>query len=153
MLNEQEVRNVMRDRLLSIAGLDGTSGGNVAFQNRPFTPPTPERGVFWVSESQEIVDETLNATELVEVNGFTIYRVYTSAGSSVEVSSSTSLAIVNAFRPGQTLRDVGGVPQDCGVVLWKSFRLSPFHDDDSDAWYIQPVQVNWRVHVSNPAVF
>lgn len=153
MLDEQEVRNVMRDRLLSVAGLDGSSGGNVAFQNRPFTPPTPERGVFWVSESQEVVDEALNATELVQADGFTIYRVYTAADSSVELSASTALAIIDAFRPGQTLRDVGGVPADCGVVLWKSFRLPPFQEDETKAWYIQPVQVNWRVHVPNPAVF
>ena len=153
MLDGQEVRGVMRDRLLSIAGLDASSGGNVAFQNRPFTPPTPARGVFWVSEVQEIVDESLNATELVQVDGFTVYRVYTAAGSSVELSASTSLAITNAFRPGQTLRDVGGVPSDCGVVLWKTFRHAAFQDDDTEAWYIQPVQVNWRVHVPNPAVF
>ena len=102
---------------------------------------------------QEVVDETLNATEQVQGDGFTIYRVYTASGSSVELSATTSLAIINAFRPGQTLRDVGGVPSDCGVVLWKSFRHAPFQEDENQAWYIQPVQVNWRVHVSNPAVF
>jgi hypothetical protein len=106
-----------------------------------------------VSESQEIVNESLNATELVQVDGFTIYRIFTAAGTSVELSSTMSFAVAEAFRPGQTLRDVGGVPSDCGVVLYNTFRHSPFREDDAGPWYIQPVQVNWRVHVSNPAVF
>ena len=153
MLDEQIVFSLMRDRLLSIAGLDGSSGGNIAFQTRPFSRPAPERGVFWVSEAQEIVDEDLNATETTQTVGFTIYSVYTAAGASVEIGNATTLAIADAFRPGQSLRTVGGVPQDCAVILWKTQRNSPFYDGDSDAWYIQPVQVNWRVHTPNPAVF
>lgn len=152
MLDEQEARNILRDRLLTIPGLDGDRGGNVAWQNRTFSPPPPNSAAVWVDESMEFVDELLNATELVEADGLVIYRVYTAAGTSIELSASMSLAIVNAFRPGQSLRTVGGVPQSCGVVLNHSFRHAPFTDDDG-AWYIQPVQVDWRVHVSNPSSF
>lgn len=152
MLDEQEVRNILRDRLLSVAGLDASSGGNVALQNRVFSPPAPNSAAVWVSESMEFLDEALDSTELVQANGMVIYRVHTAAGTSVELSASTSLAIINAFRPGQSLRTVGGIPQNCGVVLHHSFRHGAFTDEDK-AWYIQPVQVNWRVHVSNPASF
>lgn len=153
MLDEQTVFIVMRDRLLTVAGLDGSSGGNVAFQNRPFTRPDPERGVFWVEESHETVDESLAATETITATGLTMYNVYTAAGGSIELGNSTSLAIAEAFRPGQTLRIAGGVDTMCPVVLWKTQRQAPFYDGDSEAWYIQPVQVNWRVHAPNPAVF
>jgi hypothetical protein len=153
MLDEQTVRNILRDRLLTVPGLDGSKGGNVSFQNRQFSPPAPTREAMWVSESMEFVDENLNATELVQADGLAVYRVYTIVGSSTELSSATALAIIDAFRPGQSLRTVGGVPQDCGVVLNHSFRHSPFEDGGSLAWYVQPVQVDWRVHVSNPASF
>lgn len=152
MLDEQEVRDILRDRLLTVSGLDGSSGGNVSWQNRPFSTPAPDSAAMWVDESMEFIDELLNATELVEADGMVIYRVYVAAGTSIELSASTSLAIINAFRPGQSLRTVGGVPQNCGVVLNHSFRHAA-HTDESGAWYIQPVQVDWRVHVSNPASF
>lgn len=153
MLDEQEVRSILRDRLLTVSGLDGSNGGNVAWQNRTFTPPSPEGDVMWVRESMEFIDEALNATELVQVNGLVIYWVYTVAGTSIERSAAVARDIINAFRPGQSLRTVDGVPQTCGVVLHHSFRQPAFREGGDGPWYIQPVQVEWRVHVSNPASF
>lgn len=150
MLDEAKVSALMRDVLLDIPGI---SDSDVRFQNRPFETPAPERGVFWIDEQQVVVDETLAATEQVTAIGFTLYRVYVAMGTSIELLRSTTLAIADAFRPGQWLRDVNGVPTDCQIQLWKTQRQPAFGDSASEAWYIQPVQVNWRAHVPNPAQF
>lgn len=150
MLDESKVSALMRDVLLDIPGI---SASDVRFQNRPFATPTPERGVFWVDEQQVVVSEILAATEQVTVIGFTLYLVYVALGTSIELQRSTTLAIADAFRPGQWLRDVGGVPTDCQIQIWRTQRQTAFGDSASEAWYIQPVQVNWRAHVPNPAQF
>ena len=150
MLDESDVSALMRDVLLDVPGI---TEDLVRFQNRPFNTPTPERDVFWINEIQSMADETLAATEQVTAVGLTLYQVHVAIGTSVELLRATTLAIVDAFRPGQWLRTVGGVPTDCPIHVWKSQRLDPFSDGESKAWYIQPVQVNWRAHVPNPAQF
>lgn len=150
MLDESKVSALMRDVLLDIPGISDT---DVRFQNRAFDTPAPERGVFWVDEQQVIVTEILAATEQVTVIGFTLYRVYVALGTSIELLRATTLSIAEAFRPGQWLRDVDGVPTDCQIQIWRTQRQTPFGDSGSEAWYIQPVQVNWRAHVPNPAQF
>lgn len=150
MLDESKVSALMRDVLLDIPGI---SEDDVRFQNRPFATPTPERGVFWIDEQQVVVSEVLAATEQVTVIGFTLYQVYVAMGTSIELQRDTTLAIAEAFRPGQWLRDVDGVPTDCQIQIWRTQRQTAFGDSASEAWYVQPVQVNWRAHVPNPAQF
>lgn len=150
MLDESEVSALMRDVLLNVPGI---TDDLVRFQNRAFATPTPERGVFWIDEVQTVIDETLAATEQVTANGLTLYRVHVAMGTSIELLRTVTLGIAEAFRPGQWLRDVGGVPTDCQIQLWKTERKTPFGDAASESWYIQPVQVNWRAHVPNPAQF
>lgn len=150
MLDEDDVAGMMRDVLLDIPAI---SQSVVRFQNRPFTTPTPEDGVFWINEVQTVVDETLAATEQVTAIGLTLYQVHVAIGTSVELLRDITLAIADAFVPGQWLRTINGVPTGCPVHIWKTQRLAPFSDGQSDSWYVQPVQVNWRAHVPNPATF
>lgn len=150
MLDESDVSGLMRDVLLDIPGITGSL---VQFQNRPFDPPVPERGVFWIKEIQTVVDEALAATEQVTAVGFTLYQVHVALGTSIELLRTTTLAIADAFRPGQWLRTIDGVPTDCPIQIWKTQRQTAFGDSESQAWYVQPVQVNWRAHVPNPAIF
>lgn len=150
MLDESDVFGLMRDVLLAIPGI---TDDLIRFQNRAFKPPSPEKGVFWVDEMQVVVDETLAATEQVTATGFTLYNVHVALGTSIELLNSVTLDIVNAFAPGQWLRTIGGVPTDCPIQIWKSQRQTAFGDAASEAWYIKPVQVNWRAHVPNPATF
>lgn len=150
MFDENVIRRMLRDVLLDVPGVTASL---VRFQNRPFDTPTPERGVFWVDEVLSVLDETLAATEQVTAVGIVQYRVHVAIGSSMELLSTTTKAIVDAFRPGQTLRNIDGVPTGCPVVVWKAQRLASFSDGVSEAWYVQPVQISWRVHTQNPAQF
>jgi hypothetical protein len=145
MLDEVDIRQKMRDRLLTVSPLP-----KLAWENRPFTTPTPEIGNEYLEEYQEILTEQQLTSEQVTVTGLTSYMVYVPTGSSIEALNGFTKDIADAFAPGQSLRTVDGVPQGCPVVLWRTTRTGAVKDRASEAWYFQSVRIAWRVHVDNP---
>lgn len=146
MIDEEEVRLILRDTLLN----DVTPlPSNLAWQNRPFVAPAPEEGEAYLTEEQAILTEQLLATEQVTVQGQTQFRVYVATSTGTEELSAFTLAIANAFKPGQSLRDIDGVPTDCPVQIWRTQRGQAVKDTETEAWYFQSVNIFWRVHVPN----
>ena len=142
MMNENEVRQAMRARLKTVAGLPASD--RRAWEGRTFEPPdlTAVDGArpLWIREIQRVLSERAAATGTDEAVGETLWMVETPDGKGTDEADTLALAIAEAFKPRQSLTKGATT-----VILERTERLPFARDEKHPLWMHKTVAVRWRV--------
>lgn len=120
-----------------------------AWGNVQFDIPASDPDTSWLRETVQFVSEEHTATEQVTSRWRVVYDVFVASGSGTSLLSETTLAILEVFSPGQWLR---GPPNECPLIVERSQRGLSRKDPDTDAWFMQAVELSCRAHVANPSL-
>ena len=138
MLNESQVRTIMRTKLQKLSNLP-----NISWENRPFLPPdvTTDVGpvVLWIQEHQRTLDETQSAIGMIQTIGETLYSVYTPKGRGTKEADDLSKSIAESFEPTQSLTGINET-----IVIEHTERHPYRVDPDLPAWVFKTVSIRWR---------
>ncbi len=140
-IDHRQVREIMRKRLIAaVPNLPPSS--RRAWENRKFTPPSPDSKLTWVREHYIIVNEHLPATNLIESNVIVQYDVVAATGRGTEACDDIGKEIREAFKPATSLTG----KSDITIVIDRSEPSPPLSDE---VWYFIPIKINIRIYVAN----
>lgn len=138
MIDYEMIRRTMRERLLSVEGINKTI---VAFENVSFKPPNTG---FWIRETLLTNDEHHVAQAVLEGKGFAQYDVLCRAGGGTEDAALVRKRIGDAFPPASSI---------VGETTVQIIRSTPLPGAKADAtWFMLPIRVEWRCHEPTPSV-
>jgi len=145
MLDESCVRQIMRTRLQSTAGLPDFDS-RMAWENRVFAPPDfdqdgPIDEVLWVREWLDPMTEIKSSSGFIEAVGLTIWGVYTPKGRGTRGAENLAKNIAERFEAGRSLTDDSGTT----ITLERTSRGRFQSDEERPIWVFKPVTVRWRV--------
>jgi hypothetical protein len=128
------IRKALRNRLMTINASFFVIA-NVAWENRPFNPPTES---LWIRETYLPNLENLVATNQVQAVGIVEYAVFYPLLKGTERAEEVAEAIKALFKPAS---DVAGF-----IAIDRSERERPRIEDP---WWVVPVSISWRTYSTN----
>ncbi len=143
-IDHRKVREIMRKQLIA-ATPNLPPSSRRAWENRKFTPPSPDSKLTWIREHYMIVDEHLPAWNLLESNVIIQYDVVAATGRGTEACDDIAKEIREAFKPATNLTG----KSDITVIIDRSEMSPPLSDE---VWYFIPVRINIRTYAVNIAV-
>lgn len=147
MLKERELRSALRSKTLELSQMSTlSSGGLIAWENRPFTPPDPDDGTLWVSERLVVQSERQTATGQNQADGAYELAIWTPVTAGTEEADDLADALVEHLAP------VTGVSSgETEATIYRTFRLPLQQNRANTAWRVKTVACLWRsFNVNNP---
>jgi hypothetical protein len=144
LVDESDLRRIFRAELLDLP-LMSVPGTTLAREGQEFRPPADSgasaRATLWVREMLRPLNESRNASGLIQSSGQLIYAVYRPSAKFLEEGDALARAIAERFEAGRnvTVNDDGVHIDHCDRAPWIA-------DANHPGWHFKAVTLLWRVH-------
>lgn len=144
MVDESALRREFRAVLLALPAM---TLAQLAREGEAFELPAPKAGAarppLWVREVLRPLNESRNASGLIQSSGQIIYGVYRPETRFLEEGETLARAIAEAFEGGTNIA-LG----DNGIHVDHCDRSSWIGDSNHPGWSFKAVTLLWRVHTA-----
>lgn len=142
IIDESDLRRTFRSELTDLPGMATVP---LSREGQQFTPPAVTSGAgrasIWVREMLRPLNESRNASGLIQSSGQLVYGVYRPTGMFLEDAEALAREIAEHFEAGHnvTVGDHGVHVDHCDRGPWIA-------DTDQPGWHFKAVTLLWRVH-------